>query len=154
MSSGIPIRRRDLFRGFLGRSAKQPLGRNVAQHPCLPAPSITTMQQTNNPSHDFLTDGLKELSAQNRDVVQEHVSANISDTVQAAYDAARNQKTICEDKRWPASEKADKVLLWLDRFKSVGDIIANADPIHVGLPWAGIRMLLEVCFRDRDGCVL
>ena len=41
-------------------------------------------------------------------------------------------------------DEADKVLLWLDRFKSVGDIAVNADPIHAGLPWAGIRLLLEV----------
>jgi hypothetical protein len=30
-------------------------------------------------------------------------------------------------------EEADKVLLWLDRFKQVGDIAVNADPIHTGL---------------------
>ena len=39
---------------------------------------------------------------------------------------------------------ADKVLLWLDRFKSVGDIAVNVDPIHAGLPWAAIRLLLEI----------
>jgi len=44
-------------------------------------------------------------------------------------------------------DEADKVMLWLDRFKQVGDIAVNADPIHAGLPWAGIRLLLEVC-RD------
>jgi ankyrin repeat domain-containing protein 50 len=42
------------------------------------------------------------------------------------------------------AQEADKVLLWLDRFKSMGDIAVNADPIHTGLPWAGIRLLLEV----------
>lgn len=41
-------------------------------------------------------------------------------------------------------EEADKVIVWLDRFKAVGDIAMNADPIHAGLPWAGIRLLLEV----------
>jgi hypothetical protein len=42
-------------------------------------------------------------------------------------------------------DEADKVILWLDRFKQVGDIAVNADQIHAGLPWAGIRLLLEVC---------
>lgn len=46
-------------------------------------------------------------------------------------------------------EEADKVLLWLDRLKQVGDITVNADPIHAGLPWAGIRLLLEVR-KDSD----
>ncbi len=41
-------------------------------------------------------------------------------------------------------EKADKVVGWLNRFAAVGDVVANVDPVHVGLPWAGIRLLLEV----------
>jgi len=41
-------------------------------------------------------------------------------------------------------DKADKVMLWLDRFKSAGDEVANVAPLHVGLLWAGVRMLLEV----------
>jgi len=36
-------------------------------------------------------------------------------------------------------------MLWLDRFKSVGDVVANVAPLHVGVPWAGVRILLEVC---------
>lgn len=32
----------------------------------------------------------------------------------------------------------------LEKFKSVGDVVANVDPLHVGLPWAGIRAVLEV----------
>jgi hypothetical protein len=39
----------------------------------------------------------------------------------------------------------DKVLQLLDRFKSAGDVAANVDPVHIGLPWAGIRVILEVC---------
>ena len=45
--------------------------------------------------------------------------------------------------------EADTVMLWLDRFEPVEDIAVNADPIHVGLPWAGVRLLLEVQ-KDSD----
>lgn len=45
-------------------------------------------------------------------------------------------------------DEADKVMLWLDRFKQVGDIAVNADPIHAGLPWAGIRLLLEATISE------
>ena len=67
--------------------------------------------------------------------------------------AAQEKQKICSDKRWTFTirgrpvmlrEEADKVIVWLDRFKAVGDIAVNADPIHAGLPWAGIRLLLEV----------
>jgi hypothetical protein len=41
-------------------------------------------------------------------------------------------------------EQADKFVRLLDRFKAVGDLVANVDPVHVGLPWAGVRAILEV----------
>jgi hypothetical protein len=41
-------------------------------------------------------------------------------------------------------DEADNAMLWLDRFKQIRDIAVNADPIHAGLPWVGIRLLLEV----------
>lgn len=39
---------------------------------------------------------------------------------------------------------AEKIIVWIDRFKQVGDIAVNFDPVHASLPWAGIRFLLEV----------
>jgi hypothetical protein len=33
----------------------------------------------------------------------------------------------------------EKVVRLLDMFKAVGDVVANVDPVHVGLLWAGIR---------------
>jgi hypothetical protein len=41
-------------------------------------------------------------------------------------------------------DTADKIIVWLDKFKVVGDIAVNVDPMHAGLPWAGIRFLLQV----------
>jgi hypothetical protein len=38
-------------------------------------------------------------------------------------------------------------LAWLDKFKQVGDVAVNFDPHHAALPWAGVRLMLEVC-RD------
>ena len=32
----------------------------------------------------------------------------------------------------------------VQKFVSVGDVLAQVDPIHVGLPWAGVRMILLV----------
>lgn len=67
--------------------------------------------------------------------------------------AAKEKQRSCLEKRWVFAfrgrtivlkEEANKVIRWLNRFKAVGDIVANADPVHVGLPWAGIRLLLEV----------
>jgi hypothetical protein len=39
---------------------------------------------------------------------------------------------------------AQKFITLLNRFKSVGDIASAADPIHAGLPWAAVRLLIDV----------
>ena len=70
-----------------------------------------------------------------------------------ALTAAKEKQRCCIEKKWTCTfggrsitlkDEAEKILGWLDRFKAVGDIAANADPVHAGLPWAGIRLLLEV----------
>ena len=37
-----------------------------------------------------------------------------------------------------------KILRWIDKFKNIGDIIVQYDPVHAALPWAGFRFLLQV----------
>ena len=37
-----------------------------------------------------------------------------------------------------------KILHWIDRFKQIGDIIVQYDPVHAVLPGAGFRFLLKV----------
>jgi ankyrin repeat domain-containing protein 50 len=36
------------------------------------------------------------------------------------------------------------MILWLNKFKDIGDIAVSFDPIHASLPWAGVRLLLQV----------
>ncbi|KAI5857243.1 hypothetical protein BZA05DRAFT_332021, partial [Tricharina praecox] len=43
-----------------------------------------------------------------------------------------------------------KVLLWVDRFKEIGDIIVQYDPGHAALPWAGFRFLLKLCLDKQE----
>ncbi len=38
-----------------------------------------------------------------------------------------------------------KIAVWIDRFKNIGDIVVQYDPVHAALPWAGVRFLLQVC---------
>jgi hypothetical protein len=107
-------------------------------------------------SWDFLDRALKLLSQRDRATVEEHVLTAVGDidsALRVAFNAAQDKQMLCEDKRWTFTfrghtvrlrDETDNVMLWLDRFKQVGDIAANVDPIHAGLPWAGIRLLLQV----------
>lgn len=38
----------------------------------------------------------------------------------------------------------DNILQWVEKYKPVGDIAMQYDPVHAALPWAGIRFLLQV----------
>ncbi|KAI5841598.1 hypothetical protein BZA05DRAFT_213262 [Tricharina praecox] len=43
-----------------------------------------------------------------------------------------------------------RILQWADRFKNIGTIIAQYDPVHAALPWAGFRFLLQACLERRQ----
>lgn len=107
-------------------------------------------------SRDFLDRALQLLSQGERETIEEHIlptTDEIDSTLRDAFNAARDKQQLCEGKRWTFTfgvhtvrlrDEADTVMLWLDRFKQVGDIAVNSDPIHAGLPWARVRLFLEV----------
>lgn len=37
-----------------------------------------------------------------------------------------------------------EIVTWTQKFVALGDIISQVDPVHIGLPWAGVRALLIV----------
>jgi len=107
---------------------------------------------------DILTDALEALASEDQETVRSLLLPTNAISIDTAFgevhDCTRQLQQRCADKRWSWNYKGrevylfdqmDKVVQLLDRFKAVGDIVANVDPIHIGLPWAGIRAILEVC---------
>ncbi|KAH6962404.1 hypothetical protein BKA56DRAFT_560140 [Ilyonectria sp. MPI-CAGE-AT-0026] len=45
---------------------------------------------------------------------------------------------------------AGKIVLWLGKFKDVGDVVVNYDPAHAALPWAAIRFLLSAATAEQE----
>ena len=109
-----------------------------------------------SPSNSILDNALKRLLDCDRATLREYVVPTSNDVdlaLRQALAAAEEKQRYCIEKRWTFTfagrkvtlkEEADKVIHWLNRFKAVGDVAVNADPIHAGLPWAGIRLVLEV----------
>lgn len=97
---------------------------------------------------------LNQLSDGDRTTLQQYLlTPNVDLALEQAVDAAKEKQRCCLEERWRFTlagqefilkEKADKIVKWLNRFKDVGDVAAAADPVHAGLPWAGIRLLLGV----------
>lgn len=166
MSGSARPRKRDLVRNLITRS--QPSGSHssttqlATPHPTkVTSASSIVLPQTGplNASQKFLAATLTKLTTDEQRILRAHLAPDtqdVSTAVDQVYGAALRKKQICEDKRWRWTfrnkdillrDEAQKVLGWLDRFKSVGDVIANVDPVYIGLPWAGFRILLEVLSR-------
>lgn len=69
----------------------------------------------------------------------------------------------CLQKQWKCNWKgktiilrdvADKLVGWVEKFKSIGDVAASFDPTHAALPWAGVRFLLQVSSCVHCGALL
>ncbi|KAL9027314.1 MAG: hypothetical protein Q9196_004145, partial [Gyalolechia fulgens] len=86
-------------------------------------------------------------------------ASDIDLALEQALAAAKEKQRCCIEKRWTFTftgrtivlkEEANKVVSWLNRFTAVGDVVANVDPVHVGLPWAGIRLLLNAAVSEAN----
>ena len=142
---------------ILAPSSPPPVGLVIANSPGASAAPSSQQQATHYPSSgsNLLDDALKRLSDSDRATLREYVlpTSDIDFTLRQALAAAEEKQRYCIEKRWTFTfrgrkvtlkEEADKVVHWLNRFTGVGDVVANVDPVHVGLPWAGIRLLLVV----------
>lgn len=78
---------------------------------------------------------------------------DLSQNIKELVTLARTKQRACEESSYEFSfqgkkiilrDVAQKVIYWLNRFKDVGDVAVNFDPIHAALPWAGVRFLLQV----------
>lgn len=160
---------------FTPKSSKRYRLRSLFGRSTSPLPSRpgATLSQTSspNPTHtrhasSILADALEALTHNERDTIRKLLpSTAISvDTVfDDVYSCATELQRRSAMKRWVWTyngrqvyvyDQMEKTLQLLDKFKSVGDVIANVDPLHVGLPWAGIQAILEVSTRPQRVCRL
>ena len=111
----------------------------------------------------ILADALEALGPDDRQLISTLILPTNAISVDAAFNevhtCTKELQKRCAIKRWSwnykgrqvyLADQVNKVARLLDKFKAVGDVVANVDPVHVGLPWAGIRAILEVCICGRD----
>ncbi|KAF4965615.1 hypothetical protein FSARC_6602 [Fusarium sarcochroum] len=67
--------------------------------------------------------------------------------------AAQQKKTEALQKRWRfvwhgrtyiIRDYLEKIIVWVEKFKAVGDVAVQYDPTHAALPWACVRFFLQV----------
>ncbi|KAF6225376.1 hypothetical protein HO173_012760 [Letharia columbiana] len=66
----------------------------------------------------------------------------------------------CIKKRWQFSRRGrngeniflrdifNKMVIWINMFKQIGDTVVQYGPGHAALPWAGVRFILQVAVGD------
>lgn len=64
-----------------------------------------------------------------------------------------SKQQLCANGSWTIGRKGgplvlrdmfSKIVLWINKFREVGDFVTQFDPVHAALPWAGVRLLLQV----------
>ncbi|KAG5751994.1 hypothetical protein H9Q70_005388 [Fusarium xylarioides] len=80
------------------------------------------------------------------------------DILAAVLEAAENRKATSLCKRWKFKRSngevviirdvLEKIAKWIDSFKAVGDAAVQFDASNASLPWAAVRLLLQVTVND------
>jgi hypothetical protein len=124
-----------------------------------PTPSqATPASLVTTPARDLWFDALQTLSDGEREAIQNIQPAwdaqrPFSEQVRELVSTTRMIQNECErgsikihfqGREIILRDVVEKIVVWLDKFKAIGDVAANADPLHAGLPWAGVRFLLQV----------
>lgn len=116
-------------------------------------PTRTDYQSQDAPVGDLWGLALEELPPEDIEV-KLGISADLKlDILRYLQAAAVEKRNECEKRSWKLElngrqiilrDVAEKILVWVDRFKQIGDVVVNFDPVHAALPWAVVRFLLEV----------
>lgn len=115
-------------------------------------PSHVYVGQASN----ILADALEALDEHERKTIQTWLSPDTID-LDSALEETRSRAEELQArsvmKRWSwtyhgrqvfVQDQADKLVCFIDKFKSVGEAVAIIDPVHIGLPGAGVRSIIEV----------
>ncbi|THV46387.1 hypothetical protein BGAL_0390g00040 [Botrytis galanthina] len=80
------------------------------------------------------------------------------DILQDIHNLATEKKEVCIQKAWKYKKNNgttiivrdlfEKILVWVNKVKDVGDVIVSYDPGHAALPWAAVRLLLTIAVED------
>lgn len=156
MGKRRPLKR--VFKDFPQKASASETATTTSRSALEPTDSTHGPSLTANPSQyasgrDLWGLALEKLSKDDKDALSQIPLSSKLDVLQHLHSAAIKKRTECEDRRWKFElngrqiilrDVAEKIIVWVDKFKQIGDVAVNFDPVHASLPWAGIRFLLEV----------
>lgn len=111
-------------------------------------------------SKDLWTSALEKLTESDRQQLAFYDGRNRLDILSDLQVLTESAKEQCIKKRWRFSRLGrngetvvlrdifNKMVVWINMFKAVGDLVVQYDPGHAALPWAGVRFILQVAVGD------
>jgi hypothetical protein len=120
------------------------------------AQSPLTTREVQNGAEDLWAAALQKLSDEDKTVLQSSSTSKL-DALDDLCTAVKRKRDECDSQRWKFEfngrkivlrDIAEKIIVWINKFKEIGDIAVNFDPVHAALPWAGVRFLLQVGVED------
>ncbi len=118
-------------------------------------PSTAQVQSQQAPhGKDLWEVALQRLSEKERDALNlMNTSGSYVDTISSLCDDLDQKLNQSKQKKLQfeihgrpiiVRDVVFRTLDWINKFKEIGDIVVQFDPVHAALPWAGVRFLLEV----------
>jgi predicted lipoprotein len=154
MSDGTTRKRDRLIRGLSGlfklseapkdNPSKKTKEKNTGNSQTNPSTATSIVKAQSLWSTAFDSNELDDQERETLKVID--FQANAYESVSKARSSVEN---LLKDKREKAP-KIEKLLNWMDRFKEIGDIVVQFDPVHAALPWAAVRLLLKVDYTARS----
>ena len=104
-------------------------------------------------SDDLWSKALDTLDADLRNsLVLNHASR--SHVLSKALTEAQESRKVCMQKRWKYKKRngemiilrdvVEKIIVWVEKFKAVGNVAVQYDPVHAAPVWAAFRFVLQV----------
>ncbi|RPB14650.1 hypothetical protein P167DRAFT_604081 [Morchella conica CCBAS932] len=102
---------------------------------------------------------IQRLPAQSQKEFDFHNSDGLLKVLDDVLKATETARETCREKMWKVKWKgkyivlrdiADKTIEWVNKFKTLGNIIAQGDPVHAAIPWVPVRYLIEFIIKDHQ----
>ena len=120
--------------------------------------NATTEQKYHRAEEDHWRKAILSLNnddTQHLDVSNPNKLAVLTQTLEAV----ERKKRLCLEKRWKYTnhgkeiiirDQLEKVVVWVEKFKAVGNTAIQYDAGHAALPWAGVLLVLQIAVNDSE----
>ncbi|KAJ2985463.1 hypothetical protein NUW58_g5516 [Xylaria curta] len=137
----------------------------IAQGSVQNSPQQPTLSTTRDPhiKPDLWGDAKATLSDDEQKYINraaDNASMSVPRIVEKMVLLAMEKRQQCANSKWKTfrlsgheislSDLANNAIEWLNKFKGIGDIIVQYDPVHATLPWAAARLLLQATIVTKE----